>query len=100
MSRGKWKLFGVNYMSEFFTFVVAIVLSLTFVFITNRGGFEINQDEYKEVAKIAQIAKEQNMQGVVKKIKTAMEDSFISNNEYKNIINDFGKEKISLEINK
>lgn len=87
-------------MSEFFTFVVAIVLSLTFVFITNRGGFEINQDEYKEVAKIAQIAKEQNMQGVVKKIKTAMEDSFISNNEYKNIINDFGKEKISLEINK
>ena len=87
-------------MNEFFTLVVTIVLSLTFVFITNRGGFEINQDEYKDVAKMAQIAKEQNMQGVVKKIKIAMEDSFISNNEYKNIINDFGKEKISLEINK
>ena len=80
-------------MNEFFTLVVTIVLSLTFVFITNRGGFEINQDEYKDVAKMAQIAKEQNMQGVVKKIKIAMEDSFISNNEYKNIINDFGKKK-------
>lgn len=87
-------------MSEFFSVVVTIVLSVTFIFITNRSGFEINQDEYKDVAKIAQIAKEQNMQGVVKNIKTAMEDSFISNEEYRKIINDFGKEKVSLEINK
>lgn len=87
-------------MNEFFTIVVTIVLSLAFVFITNRSGFEINQDKYKEVAKMAQIAKEQNMQGVVKNIKTAMEDSFISNEEYRKIIKDFGKEKVSLEINK
>lgn len=81
-------------LSVMFAFFIGI-----FIYFTS-GDYliEVNHWEYDNVAEVAQKAKQNKMKDVTKLISKAMEDNKIYKNEYENIMSEFSKAKVLVEI--
>lgn len=76
------------------------VLGFFLYFTSGDYIFEINDYQYNQVAEVAKEAKQKKMSSVTKIITKAMYDKEINKHEFNEIMSEFSKEKVLLEIKK
>lgn len=78
--------------------MTAILIALFVYFMAGDSIFEIKNWEYEQVAEVTKEAKQKNMKQVSKLIDQAMKDKVIYKNEYKEIMNEYAKAKVLVEM--
>jgi hypothetical protein len=73
----------------------AFAMVVLFVFGINR---EADESEYANLAELVKDSKEKNLVNVMANIKDAMEDNYLSKNEYDRLLKDYAKEELKFEM--
>lgn len=78
--------------------LMAFLMVVFVYFMSGDAIFEIDNWQYEQVAEVTKEAKQKNMKQVSKIIAQAMKDKTIYKNEFKEIMNEYAKAKVLVEM--
>ena len=81
-----------------FSLIASCILGGFIYFASGDYVFEINDRQYNQVAEVAKEAKQKKMSSVSKIITKAMYDKEINKHEFNEIMREFSKEKVLVEM--